>query len=185
MRSVVPGLQGVRGRAASKSRVASAQPRKASAARQAWNSIVELFLFSPEIHERMQDMCESSGFTPGLIKSVISPALAPGQPVPMRKLASEWHCDPSYVTMQVRELEQRGLAERHFNPEDHRFKTVVLTDKGEQVRSQFLDQLLEPPGFFEVLTAAEQRQLKGLLEKLVEEVRGRDVDPPGDAAGAT
>lgn len=177
---VVPGLQGVKGRVGAKSQRTPPPTRRASAARHAWNSIVELFFFSPEVHDRMQGMCEATGFTPGLIKSVISPALQSGQPVPMRKLASEWHCDPSYVTMQVRELEQRGLAERHFNPEDHRFKTVMLTDKGEQVRSELLDHFLEPPAFFGVLTAAEQRQLRDLLEKLV---RGMHQPPEDSATG--
>ncbi len=171
MPSVVPRLQSVTGRVASKARRPSAEARRVPAARQAWNSIFDLFLFSPEVHDRMQSICEATGFTPGLIKSVISPAMATGEPVPMRKLASEWHCDPSYVTMQVRELEQRGLVEREFNPDDHRFKTVVLTDKGEQVRSELLDQLLEPPAFFGTLTAAEQRQLRDLLQKLVEEMK--------------
>jgi DNA-binding MarR family transcriptional regulator len=134
-------------------------------------------LFSPEVHQRMEGMCEATGFTPGLIKSVISPALAPGQPVPMRKLARDWHCDPSYVTMQVRELEQRGLAERHFNPEDHRFKTVLLTEKGRQVRSELLDRLLEPPAFFGVLSAAEQRDLRALLDKLVAGMQSGHEDP--------
>jgi len=161
---VVPRLRGVKGGA-------TPERRKVSPARLAWQSIVEIFLFSPEVHERMQGMCEVTGFTPGLVKSLLSPVLQQQKPVPMRALASEWHCDPSYVTMQVRELEQRGLVERQFNPEDHRFKTVALTDKGEQVRAELLDQLLEPPDFFDSLSVAEQRQLRDLLSKLVDMTR--------------
>ena len=141
--------------------------RRVSAARQAWQSIAGLIFFNPDVHRRMQGMCKATGFTPGLVKAVLSPALRQGKPVPMQVLAGEWGCDPSYVTMQVRELELRGLVERRFKPQDHRFKTVVLTDKGEQVRRELFDQLLEPPQCFGALSAAEQRQLRDLLQKLV------------------
>jgi hypothetical protein len=53
--------------------------------------------------------------------------------------------------MQVRELESRGLA-----------------DKGERVKAELLDQLLEPPACFATLSAVEQRTLRDLLRKLVD-----------------
>jgi DNA-binding MarR family transcriptional regulator len=178
VRTVVPRFQGVKGRRPAVRRTEHgkvgrpSEPeapgrRKVSAARQAWQSIADLFFFSADVHRRMQGMCEATGFTPGLVKALLSPALQHGTPVPMRTLAGEWSCDPSYVTLQVRELEQRGLVERRFNPQDHRFKTVALTDKGEQMRVELFDQLLEPPECFGVLSAAEQRQLRDLLQKLV------------------
>ena len=95
----------------------------------------------------------------------------------MRVLAREWSCDPSYVTTQVRELEARGLVERQFNPEDHRFKTVKLTDKGEQVREELLEELLEPPECFRALSATEQRELRDLLQKLVDATQSSGDDP--------
>ncbi|HUC35791.1 MAG TPA: MarR family winged helix-turn-helix transcriptional regulator [Acidimicrobiales bacterium] len=168
---MVRRLQGATGRTgkrlASTSSEKRGEGRAEPPARRAWHSIVELFLFSPDVHERMQQMCDGTGFTPGLVKALLSPVLESDAPVPMRDLAGEWHCDPSYVTMQVRELEQRGLAERRFNPEDHRFKTVALTEKGVKMRSQLMDRLLQPPSFFGELTTAEQRQLRDLLQKLV------------------
>jgi len=145
-------------------------------ARQAWQGIFDLVMFSPHTRDRMHRISEDAGFTPALMKAVLSPSLQPGQPVPMRTLAGEWRCDPSYVTTQIRELEQRGLVERRYNPEDHRFKTVVLTDKGERVRAEMRDQLLEPPEFFSVLSAAEQRTLRDLLDKLV--VCAQAMPPP-------
>lgn len=117
-----------------------------------------------------------------MLKALVSPALKTNKPVPMRALAQEWNCDPSYVTMQIRELEQRGLAERQFNPEDHRFKTVALTDKGEKVRSELLEKLFEPPKCFCALTAAEQRNLRDLLLKLVEAMD--KLDGESEALGA-
>ncbi len=134
---------------------------------QAWQDVYDLVLFNPHARDRMNGICEGAGFTPALVKAILSPSLQPGRPVPMRTLASEWRCDPSYVTTQIRELEQRGLVERRYNPEDHRFKTVALTDKGERLREEMRDRLLEPPEFFSALSSAEQRTLRDLLDKLV------------------
>jgi hypothetical protein len=61
--------------------------KKASAARQAWHSIFELAFLSPDSHVRMSGICERSGFTPGLLKALISPSLQSPDPVPMRDLA--------------------------------------------------------------------------------------------------
>ncbi len=148
-----------------KLRSVAVERKKIAPARDAWQSILDLALFNPAAHDRLSGLCDKAGFTPGLLKSIISPSLSSG-PVPLRALAQQWRCDPSYVTMQVRELEQRGLVERRFNPEDHRFKTVALTDKGDRVRAELLDQLLEPPEFFTALTASEQRTLRDLLRKM-------------------
>jgi DNA-binding MarR family transcriptional regulator len=145
----------------------SERRRRVPPARQAWQAVYDLLLFNPHAHDRMQRICEDAGFTPALMKAILSPSLQPGRSVPMRTLASEWRCDPSYVTTQIRDLEQRGLVERQYNPEDHRFKTVALTDKGERTRAEMRDRLLEPPEFFSVLSVSEQRTLRDLLDKLV------------------
>jgi DNA-binding MarR family transcriptional regulator len=159
---------------------------RVSAARQVWQRVFDLVWFNPFTHDRLSGMCDQAGFTPGLMKAILSPTFEPGRPVPMRALAAEWRCDPSYVTSQIRELEQRGLVERRFNPEDHRFKTVVLTDKGERVRAELRDRLLEPPEFFAALSASEQRTLRDLLEKLVAasqsyRPKDRGTEPAGNA----
>ena len=128
-------------------------------------------LFTPHTHDRLHDVCESSGLTPALARAMLSPSLGNGRQVPLRSLSDSWRCDPSYVTARVGELEQRGLVERRFNPEDHRYKTVGLTDKGERVRCEMRERLHQSPGFFSALTTAEQRTLASLLDKLMTAAR--------------
>jgi DNA-binding MarR family transcriptional regulator len=158
---------------------------RVSPARQAWQAVYDLMLFNPHTHDRIHRIAEGVGFTPALVKAILSPSLEPGRLVPMRQLASEWRCDPSYVTTQIRELESRGLVERRHNPEDHRFKTVALTDKGELMRAEIRDRLVDPPEFFAALSVAEQRALRDLLDKLVTAsktmpVAPRSADPDAD-----
>jgi DNA-binding MarR family transcriptional regulator len=54
-------------------------------------------------------------------------------PVPMRDLACELRCDASNVTGIIDRLEQRGLVERRAAPTDRRVKSLVVTERGDQV----------------------------------------------------
>ena len=135
--------------------------------RRAWQSIVDLVMFTTHTHDRLHDVVETSGLASALVKAILSPSFESGRAVPLRTLAEQWRCDPSYVTSRVTELEQRGLVERRFDTRDHRFKTVALTDKGERVRAEMRERLLEPPAFVSALTPAERSTLGALLDKLV------------------
>ncbi len=137
------------------------------AERRTWQGIVDLVMFTAHTHDRLHDVAETSGLSPALVRAILSPSFSAGRPVPLRLLSEHWRCDPSYVTSRVSELEQRGLVERRFDSEDHRFKTVALTDKGEQMRSEMRELLHEPPGFVDALSSAEHRTLSALLDKLV------------------
>jgi hypothetical protein len=64
--------------------------------------------------------------------------LAPGEPVAMRELA------------------------------DRRVRTVVLTDRGAEARETVQQVMWAPPKVFAALTAAEQRELRDLVRKLVD-----------------
>jgi DNA-binding MarR family transcriptional regulator len=59
------------------------------------------------------------------------------------------------------------LVERRPHPTDRRVKTIVLTAEGRARRDHALELLSEPPSAFGSLSAAEQRQLRDLLAKLV------------------
>ncbi|HUR23152.1 MAG TPA: MarR family winged helix-turn-helix transcriptional regulator [Acidimicrobiales bacterium] len=132
---------------------------------EAWSLLYEL-VFSRQSHERMHDVCESVGLTPGLMKALMS--MRPGEPRPMKDLAAEWRCDASYVTSLVDGLEERGAVERQAHPADRRAKIIALTADGEQVRKEVLARLHEPPPCLDVLTVVEVRELRRLLAKLVE-----------------
>jgi DNA-binding MarR family transcriptional regulator len=131
----------------------------------AWSCLYELML-SRQNHDRMHDVCESVGLTPGLLKALMS--MRSSEPRPMKDLAGEWRCDASYVTSLVDGLEERGIVERRAHPADRRAKVIALTDKGERVREEVLARMHEPPPCFDVLTAAEVRELRRLLAKVVE-----------------
>jgi DNA-binding MarR family transcriptional regulator len=89
----------------------------------------------------------------------LDPALAPPA---MKDLAVALHCDRSNVTAMVERLVQRGLAERHEDPQDRRSKSVHLTPRGIEVRSSVMRQLVEGPAF----AALDDQELAALLALL-------------------
>lgn len=62
--------------------------------------------------------------------------LDPGDPRPMRDLAETLHCDASFITGLVDQLESHGYAERRPSPSDRRVRTIALTPLGERVRRE-------------------------------------------------
>jgi DNA-binding MarR family transcriptional regulator len=136
-----------------------------------WRLFYEL-MFSPQSHDRMHDICDALGLTPGLLKALLS--MRPGEPRPMKDLAAEWRCDASYVTSLVDGLEERGAVERRPHPDDRRAKVIALTDKGERMRSELQARMNEPPPCFDVLSAEEVGRLHGLLAKLTAAAAPRD-----------
>jgi DNA-binding MarR family transcriptional regulator len=137
-------------------------PKAASAAREAWQSVVEL-LTSEEIQHGFHDACEAADLSPPQFKALLS--LVPGGSQSMRALADGWRCDASWVTGIVDGLEERGYVKRQAHPTDRRVKVVALTPLGEKVKAQALERLYEPPGWFGVLTPGEQTQLRDLLRR--------------------
>jgi DNA-binding MarR family transcriptional regulator len=83
-------------------------------------------------------------------------------PMPLRQIAEELHCDPSNVTLLADRLEEKGLAERRPHPADGRVRTLVLTPAGVAARRKLLDQVQERSPLA-VLDGEQQRQLQDLL----------------------
>jgi DNA-binding MarR family transcriptional regulator len=144
------------------------------AGREAWRTIFELLL-EGQAHGRMGEACSVVGVSPGILKTMFH--LEPGRGVPMRDLAGFWGCDASYVTSLADALEERGLAERRPHPSDRRIKMIALTRKGVAARERAFEVLYEPPGSFEALTGAEQRQLRDLLRKVADAGREPVLQP--------
>ncbi len=134
------------------------------AGREAWLTMVELWFLDGHAHDRILDVAFQLGLAPGMLKAVVR--LAPDDGVRMGDLAEQWGCDASYVTAVTDGLEERGLAERRSLARDRRVKTVVLTESGHALRVRAMELLSEPPDFLDVLTAAEQRDLRDLLRKI-------------------
>jgi len=135
------------------------------AGEEAWRLLQEL-LMNGEMQGRMQRACQAIGGPPSIVKALFH--LQPGEPVPMRDLAEHWGCDASYITELVDGLEEQGMATREPHPTDRRVKTVVLTDVGAKARDQVQQVMWQTPEVFSALTAAEQRQLRDLVRKLVD-----------------
>ena len=121
-----------------------------------------------EAHDRVRRICAELELSPPLLKACIHlGTIDGGSGFRMGDLADSWGCDASYVTALVDGLQARGLAERRSHPTDRRVKTIVLTPEGRAMRERALELMSEPPLAFTALTAAERRQLRDLLRKLV------------------
>jgi DNA-binding MarR family transcriptional regulator len=88
-------------------------------------------------------------------------------PLSMHELAQTLACDSSNVTGLVDRLEARGLVARVPNPDDRRVKHVVLTPAGERLRAELLSRLSPLRESLECLPAAQQRQLRDLLRRVL------------------
>jgi DNA-binding MarR family transcriptional regulator len=94
--------------------------------------------------------------------------IEPGQPMPMRRLAEALSCDASNVTGLIDRLESRGLVERRASAADRRVKVLDLTPTGSRLRAQLLQRMTARPRALSRLSAAEQRRLVQILERLLD-----------------
>lgn len=137
-----------------------------AAGRDAWRLLHEIFFDGGGLRDRMLSASTAIGVSPGLMKALF--VLSPDESVRMGDLAEHLSCDASYVTNLADALEERGLAERRPHPTDRRVKTLVLSPAGVVAKQQIFDLLYEPPPEVDVLTAAEQRELRDLLRKIAD-----------------
>jgi len=125
--------------------------------------VLKLFM-SPEVHDRMHAACDRAGLPhPGALKALTW--LRADEPPSMRAMAGALHCDASYVTVLVDDLEELGYVERHISPNDRRVKLVHLTPAGAAAQRRAIELMHTPPKGFELLTATEVRTLCRLLAK--------------------
>jgi DNA-binding MarR family transcriptional regulator len=90
------------------------------------------------------------------------------QPMATGTLAEQLGLDRSNVTGVVDRLEERGLITRQPHPGDRRVKLVVLTDAGRATRAAIDERIFATVTLFEALSEEDQRDLAGLLSKLLE-----------------
>jgi DNA-binding MarR family transcriptional regulator len=94
--------------------------------------------------------------------------LDPERPLPMSSLAERLFCDASNVTGIADRLEARGLVERRAAEGDRRVKALTLTSDGVEVRNRVLELMNEPPAAIAALSVADQRTLRDVLRRAVE-----------------
>ncbi len=82
----------------------------------------------------------------------------------MREIANRLQYDPSNFTAVIDELEARGLVRRLADPNDHRVKSLVISDKGLRLRGAFWQRLTNETGPFGVLDSDDLTRLKTILQ---------------------
>jgi DNA-binding MarR family transcriptional regulator len=131
---------------------------KATLARDAWRLMFDLLLrSSPERNASLG----RRGLTPNDSRALTSLDADDGRP--MRALAAAWNCDASNATWIVDRLEKLGLAERRIVAHDRRLKLVVLTKKGQKLKTELAQEFYAPPA--ELLTL-DRDTLQTLVESL-------------------
>ncbi len=122
--------------------------------------------FEGEHVERMAALGERMKLAPGVIKTLMRLGREDG--VSMGDMARGIGCDPSYITALVDDLAERGLARREPSPDDRRVKIVVLTSAGRKLAAEIEGTLSVPPSAFAALSDAELRELRDLLDKVLD-----------------
>ncbi len=86
-------------------------------------------------------------------------------PRSQRQLAASLGYDPSNITGLADKLEERGLVERHVDPDDRRVKKLVLSPSGRALLEVMRVRMHDGHPLTTNLTKAEQEQLMHLLRK--------------------
>ena len=137
--------------------------RSKSDACEAWRLLLQLF-FS----QRADLPALAAEFDLSPAQCHVLRQIAPGQPLPMGRLAELLACDASNVTGLVDRLESRGLIRRRPSESDRRVKVLDLTPGGARLRSVVLERMTQPPESLSRLSPAEQRMLVKILRRLLE-----------------
>jgi DNA-binding MarR family transcriptional regulator len=145
--------------------MAPAKTDKAALESRVWRAMFDLLMRSAPA--RTASLARH-GLTPNDSRALASLDVREGRP--MRALAEQWACDPSYATAIVDRLEALGLVERRAASADRRVKLVVLTKKGERTRTRLLDEFHRPPPELAALERADLEALDTIL--------GKVTDPP-------
>jgi MarR family transcriptional regulator, organic hydroperoxide resistance regulator len=135
-----------------------------SAAAEAWSLMYRLFVSQRSRFLAVAAELELAPAQLGALKS-----LEPGTPMPMSKLAGVLGCDNSNVTGIVDRLEARGLVERRSSEHDRRVKMLVVTERGAELRERLVERMGEPPAELAALPAAEQRTLRDVMRRALNE----------------
>jgi DNA-binding MarR family transcriptional regulator len=137
--------------------------RSSREAHRAWQLLLKFFF-----DQRAQLPSLAAEFELSPVQCHVLRLIEPDQPLPMGRLAETLSCDASNVTGLVDRLESRKLIERRPSTGDRRVKVLALTPTGVRLRALLQKRMAAPPDPFSRLSAAEQRLLVQLLERLVE-----------------
>jgi DNA-binding MarR family transcriptional regulator len=131
------------------------------AADEAWRLLTAVLMVRKE---QFPELAASFGLNPGALHALLQ--LDPDEPQSMSSLAGAWKCDASNVTWLVDRLEEHGLAERRAHPGDRRIRTVAITQRGAEIRSQVEARMYEAPDNLRALSARDLEALAKILRKI-------------------
>ena len=94
--------------------------------------------------------------------------LRPGEPMTMSAMALALQCDNSNVTGIVDRLEAQGLVERRAAEHDRRVKTLVITEKGSDVRDAVEQRMSVPPPPLAGLSEQDAAALGDILSRALD-----------------
>ena len=103
--------------------------------------------------------------------------LEPGRPRPMNALAGAMRCDASNITGIADRLEAAGLVERRPAEHDRRVKTLVLTDRGQDVKARVAAIWAEPPAAVAQMPEEDLAALREILGRALGRLPGEGQDP--------
>ncbi len=121
-----------------------------------------LFQVAERVRADFADVVDQLGLTPQQARAV----LWLERPSAMRSLAVHLSCDASNVTGLADRLEELGVIERTSGM-DRRVTLLGLTSRGVKLRADLAERVATGSTVTAKLTAAERRQLSGLLDKLL------------------
>lgn len=137
--------------------------KRPAPAHEAWGLMAKLFW---DMRPRMLRVAAESGLTPPQLFALRT--LDPDNPVPMRALALQLHCDNSNVTGLIDGLEAQGLVERRPAEHDRRMRMLVVTERGVAVRERLHAVMAEVPEPIASLSLADQRALRDVLRRALD-----------------
>jgi len=134
-------------------------------AKQAWEIIRAIYTDD----DRRAEVAEAVGFSFLRAKALLRIA---SRPSTSRELAATLATDAPYVTIVVRDLEERGLVTRDVNPTDGRSKLVKITPEGQRIAARAEAILSRPAHGVATLPEADLDTLLAILRHAVA------ADPP-------
>jgi DNA-binding MarR family transcriptional regulator len=135
-------------------------------ARDVWTMLSEVWLGE---RPRLNSQMAALGLHP--MQALALRFLEPDRPRPMSALADAMRCDASNVTGIADRLEAAGLVERRPATHDRRVKTLVLTERGEDVKARVAAIWGEPPA----AVAEKIERVRAAAADRGREVRGAGV----------
>jgi DNA-binding MarR family transcriptional regulator len=129
----------------------------------------------PALERRFLNVTSQLGLTRQQAQLLVQ--LPADEALSQREMSQRLHCAPSSVVGLIDGLEQRGWLTRRVDSVDRRVNVLVLTPAGRQLRTQLLQDLLEPPRAIQRLPTDVQTQVCDLLREIVNELGEATIEP--------